>query len=177
MTDGEVARTKNSTLWLAPKMARSESVFAANWRRRAQRLQKEAHVFYFVLKHRRSRWYARMVAAFAAGYVLSPIQLIPNFIPVIGTLDDFVVLVVAVKLLRKLTPADVLTECRQLAEDAETRRQEEIGWKASILTPIVIASVWILAAITASALTAAYIYEQIAVVLASVLGIAAYLPQ
>jgi uncharacterized membrane protein YkvA (DUF1232 family) len=157
--DGDVVRTKNSTLWLAPKMTRSESAFAANWRRRAQQLQKEAHVFYFVVKHRRSRWYARMVAACAAGYVLSPIQLIPNFIPVIGTLDDFVVLFVAVKLLQKLTPADVLAECRQLADAAETRRKENIGWRASVLAPIVVAAVWVLAAITATALMAAYIYH------------------
>ena len=159
MVDGEIVRSKNSTLWLAPNMAQSESALAANWRRRAQRLQKEAHVFYFVLKHRRSRWYARMVAACAAGYVLSPIQLIPNFIPVIGTLDDLVILFVAVKLLRKITPADVLAECRQLADVAETRRKEENGWKASVLSPIVVATVWILAAITASALMAAYIYH------------------
>lgn len=159
MPDGEIVRTKNSTLWLAPNMARSESAFAANWRRRAQQLQKEAHVFYFVLRHRRSRWYARMVAGCAAGYVLSPIQLIPNFIPVIGTLDDFVVLFVAVKLLRRITPADVLAECRQLVEAAEMHRKERIGKKASVLTPIAIATVWILAAITASALLAAYIYH------------------
>ena len=177
MADGYFVRTRNSTLWLAPKMARSESAFAANWKRRAQQLQKEAHVFYFVVKHRRSRWYARVIAACAAGYVLSPIQLIPNFIPVIGTLDDFVVLFVAVKLLQKLTPADVLIECRQLADAAETRRLEEIGWKASLFAPIVVVAVWILAAITVSALMAAYIYERIAVVLAAVLGVTAYLPQ
>jgi uncharacterized membrane protein YkvA (DUF1232 family) len=157
--DGECVRTQSSSVSLTPNMVRSEPAFTANWRLRAQRLQKEAHVLYFVFKHRRTRWYARLVAACAAGYVLSPIQLIPNFIPVIGTLDDFVVLFVAVKLLRRVTPADVLNECRELADTAETLRIEENRWTASGVAPIVIATAWILAAITASALMAAYIFH------------------
>jgi len=101
---------KNSSLSLATEMVRSEPAFAVRWKRRAQQLQKEAHVFYFVFKHPRTRWYARLVAACAAGYVFSPIQLIPNFIPVIGCLDDVLVLVVGAKLLQKITPVDVLAE-------------------------------------------------------------------
>lgn len=129
------------------------------WKRQAQRLQKEAHVFYFVFKHPRTRWYARLVAACAAGYVFSPIQLIPNFIPVIGTLDDVVVLVVGIKLLQRLTPADVLAECRELADAAEMRRKEEMSWVRSVAAPIAIITVWFLAAIVASALMAAYVYR------------------
>ena len=156
---GDTVQTKSSTLCLASNMVRSEPAFAVRWRLRVQRLQKEVHVFYFVVKHPRTRWYARLVAACTAGYVLSPIQLIPNFIPVIGTLDDFVVLFVGVKLLQRITPADVLAECHELADAAETRRNEKMTWAASAIAPIVIATVWILAAITASALMAAYIYH------------------
>jgi uncharacterized membrane protein YkvA (DUF1232 family) len=144
---------------LAPNMLRSRPSFAANWRRRAQQLQKEAHVFYFVFKHPRTRWYARLIAACSAGYVFSPIQLIPNFIPVIGCLDDVLVLLVGAKLLQRITPPDVLTECRALADAAETRRNEEVRWVASVAAPIAIVAVWFLAAITASALLAAYIYH------------------
>ena len=140
-------------------MMQSESAFTASWRLRAQRLQKEAHVLYFVFKHPRTRWYARLIAACSAGYVLSPIQLIPNFIPVIGTLDDFLVLFLGVKLLRWITPVDVLNECRELADTAETLRIEEKRWMASGFALIVIAAAWILAAITASALMAAYIFH------------------
>ena len=148
----------SSLVWL-PNMVRSGPTFAVNWRRRAERLQKEAHVFYFVFKHPRTRWYARLVAACTAAYVFSPIQLIPNFISVIGTLDDVLVLFVGVKLLKRITPADVLTECRELADAAETRRKEEVRWAASVAAPVVIAAVWLLAAVTASALMAAYIYH------------------
>jgi uncharacterized membrane protein YkvA (DUF1232 family) len=144
-------------LSLAPNMVRSESAFAASWKQRAQRLQKEAHVLYFVVKHPRTRWYARLVAACCAGYLLSPVQLIPNFIPVIGCLDDVLVVFVGVKLLRRITPPDVLAECRELADAAEMRRNEEIRSTAAVVASVVIVAVWLLAAVTASALMAAYI--------------------
>jgi len=124
-----------------------------------QRLRKEAHVFYLVLKHPRTRWYSRLVAACTVGYVVSPIQLIPNFIPVIGSMDDVLVLYVGMKLLQKITPREVLTECRDLAEVAESRRQEDSSWATSVVVPIAVVTVWIVAAVTASALMAAYVYR------------------
>jgi len=127
------------------------------WKQQAQRLRKEAHVFYFVFKHPRTRWYARLLAVCTAGYLLSPVQLIPSFIPVIGFLDDFAVLFLGAKLLTRITPPDVLAECRKLADAAETRRKEEIRSTAAVVASIVIATVWLLAAITASALMAKYI--------------------
>jgi uncharacterized membrane protein YkvA (DUF1232 family) len=136
---------------------RPESASAMNWRERAQRLRKEAHVFYFVLKHPRTRWYARLVAACTTGYLLSPIQLIPNFIPVIGCLDDVLVVLLGVKLLQRITPADVLAECRGLADAAEMRRKEEIRSTAATVASVIIAMVWLFAAVAASALMASYL--------------------
>jgi uncharacterized membrane protein YkvA (DUF1232 family) len=130
---------------------------AMSWKQQAQRLQKEAQLFYFIFKHPRTPWYARLVAACAASYVLSPIQLIPNFIPVIGTLDDFLVLFLGAKLLQKITQADVLAECRARADAAEIRRKEELRWPAAVAVPAVIVTVWFLAAIYASAMIAKYI--------------------
>ncbi len=127
------------------------------WMQQAQRLHKEAHVFYFVFNHPRTRWYARLLSVCTAGYLLSPIQLIPSFIPVIGFVDDLAVLFLGAKLLQRITPPDVLTECRQLADAAEIRRKEEIRSSATVAASVVIATVWILAAITASALMAKYI--------------------
>jgi uncharacterized membrane protein YkvA (DUF1232 family) len=49
-------------------------------------------------------------------YLLSPVQLIPTFIPVIGQLDDIVVLLIGMKLLRRLTPCDVIAECEERAK-------------------------------------------------------------
>lgn len=95
-----------------------------SWKQKAQKLHTEAHVFYLVFKHPRTPWHARVVAACSVGYLFSPVQLIPSFIPVIGFLDDALVLFFGAKLLRKITPADVLVECREVAGVAETRRNE-----------------------------------------------------
>jgi uncharacterized membrane protein YkvA (DUF1232 family) len=140
----------------APVDSRSQPTFAMGWTEQAQRLQKEAHVFYFVFKHPRTRWYARLVASCTAGYLLSPVQLIPNYVPVIGVLDDVVVVFLGAKLVRKITPAHVLAECRGLADAAEVRRKDKIRSRAAVVASVAIATVWVLAGGVASALMAAY---------------------
>jgi len=72
-------------------------------------------------------------------------------------LDDFFVLFVGAKLLHKIIPPEVLTECRQLADAAETRRKEEIRSTAAVIGFVAIAAVWLLAAVGASILMARYI--------------------
>jgi uncharacterized membrane protein YkvA (DUF1232 family) len=136
---------------------RPKPAFATKWNEQVQRLQKEAHAFYFVFKHPGTRWHARLVAACTAGYLFSPVQLIPNFIPVIGCLDDLLVLFVGVKLLQKITPADVLSECRELADAAAMRRKDKIRSTAAIVASAAIAMVWLFAAIAASAVVRAYL--------------------
>jgi uncharacterized membrane protein YkvA (DUF1232 family) len=135
-----------------------------NWKNQARRVHREAQVYYFAFKHPGVPWYAKLVAACSAGYLFSPIQLIPSYIPVIGFLDDFFVLFVGAKLLRRLIPSEVLTECRQLADAAEMRRKEEIRSTAAIVAFVAIASVWLLVAVGASILMARYIYGDKAVV-------------
>src|SRR5947208_1253164 len=143
--------------------------------RGAEELRKETQVFYFAFKHPRVRWYAKLVAAGTAAYLLSPVQLIPSFIPVIGFLDDLLVVVVGIKLLRKVIPADVFVECRQLAEAAEYQRaqaradrerknslgvgREKARSSLAVVGFLAIAAVWLFAAITASALIATYIHR------------------
>ncbi|MGA7291928.1 MAG: YkvA family protein [Terriglobales bacterium] len=139
-----------------PVQGQGEAVAAKTWKEQALRLRKEAHVFYFVFKHPGARWYTRLVAACVAGYLLSPIQIIPNYIPVIGMLDDLLVVFLGVKLLQKIIPADVLSECRGLADAAEARRKAEIRSRASIAVSVVIGMAWIFAALVGSALMAAY---------------------
>jgi len=135
------------------------SALAKSLRHQAQRLQKEAHVFYIAFKHPRMRWYARLVAGCTAGYLLSPIQLIPSYIPGIGFLDDLLVLFLGAKLLQKITPLDVMNECRELADKAEMRRQDEIGWAAAVAVPTAVVVLWLISGIAASALMAAYIHH------------------
>ena len=130
-----------------------------SWSRQAQRLQTEALVFYFLFKHSRVTWFPRWVAAGIAAYLLSPVQLIPSYIPVIGFLDDFLVLFLGVKLLRRIIPADVFAECRQRAEAVETRRKEEIRSVAATVGWIAVILLWLLAAVVASVLIMKHIHH------------------
>jgi hypothetical protein len=77
---------------------------------------------------------------------------------VIGFLDDLLAVMVGVKLLRWLIPADVLAECRELARAAETRRIAESRSSLALVGLVAIASLWFLALVTATALFAAYIH-------------------
>jgi len=132
---------------------------AKSWKGQAQRVHREAQIFYLAFKHPRVHWYAKLVAVCTAGYLFSPIQLIPSFIPVIGFLDDFLVLFLGVKLLQRIISPDVLMECRELAKAAELRRKDEIRSRAAIVAFVAVITVWLLAAIMASRLMAAYIYR------------------
>lgn len=156
---GDSIQTETCSVCLPSNKAQAESARSFKGKGWGRRLRKETHVFYLIFRHPRTPWYARLVAACAAGYLLSPIQLIPNFIPVIGVLDDVVVILVGLKLIRRMTPADVLFECHDRANAAELRRKEEARWVSAVVVPIMITTVWVLAAIGASALLAAYIYR------------------
>lgn len=72
---------------------------------------RQVHVLTLVLRHPEAPWHAKATAAFAVLYVLSPIQLIPTFIPVIGQMDDLFVVWLAMKLVRKSVSKRVIAHC------------------------------------------------------------------
>ena len=130
--------------------ARGLPALIDTWKQKAQELQKEAHVFYFAFKHPGTPWYARLIAACAAAYLLSPIQIIPSFIPVIGFMDDLMVLVVGFKLIQKSISPEVLQECRDHAEAAEVRRKAAARSTTTVVFSITIAILWLVLAIAGS---------------------------
>ena len=75
------------------------------------RFFKQFRVLRRALKHPQVPWYAKAGVGCAVLYVLSPIQIIPNFIPVIGQMDDVLAITLAIKLLRRSVPPHVLEEC------------------------------------------------------------------
>ena len=89
------------------------------------------HTLRFVITHPKSHFAAKLTAFCAVGYLISPIQAIPSFIPVIGQLDDVIVLVIAMKLLRRVTTAEVLKECEERSRasigDLEERRRSFVA--------------------------------------------------
>src|SRR5277367_2396681 len=130
-----------------------------SWREQVQRLKKEGHVFYFAFKHPGVPWYAKVVAATSMGYIFSPVQLIPSFIPVIGFSDDFLVLFLGAKLFQRVTPPKVLIECRELAESAGMRKKEEIRSAASVVAFVTIGALWLTIAMATSALVLKHLFH------------------
>jgi uncharacterized membrane protein YkvA (DUF1232 family) len=85
--------------------------FSRDPKGQARLLLRHVGLIYRVLRHPRTPWNARLAAGLAMGYVLSPVQLIPSFIPVIGQLDDVAAILLAVKFVHRWTPDAILAEC------------------------------------------------------------------
>jgi uncharacterized membrane protein YkvA (DUF1232 family) len=117
------------------------------WKERARELKREIYALYLAYKDPRVPWYARLFVACVVGYAFSPIDLIPDPIPVLGYLDDLVLIPLGIALARKMIPPDVLAECR---EKAQTRLAEgkPTNWAAAG----VIIAIWLLLAALAVAL-------------------------
>jgi uncharacterized membrane protein YkvA (DUF1232 family) len=85
------------------------------WRQKARDLKKETYALYLAVRDPRVPWYAKLIAVCVVGYAFSPIDLIPDFIPVLGYLDDLVLVPLGIALVLKMIPAEVMAECRQKA--------------------------------------------------------------
>ena len=83
---------------------------------RAQKLKTDIPAVFLSLKDRRTPWYAKTIAAAVVVYALSPIDLIPDFIPVLGYLDDLILLPALIAWCVRCIPADVFADCRCRAE-------------------------------------------------------------
>jgi uncharacterized membrane protein YkvA (DUF1232 family) len=116
----------------------------------AMALRHKVLVLWFILKDPRTPWYSRVVAGAAVGYVLSPIQLIPSFIPFIGLMDDVAVLSAGMALVRCLTTAVVLQEARTRALYSGRRDAQKIKPALARAVTIAIAACWLLATIAAA---------------------------
>jgi uncharacterized membrane protein YkvA (DUF1232 family) len=100
---------------------------------------------YFAARDPRVPWYAKAVAAAVAAYALSPIDPIPDFIPVLGHLDELVVLPLGIMLAVKLIPPDLMAEHRAAAIAAEGRPRSRVAAAVIIATWIAVAGflIWV----------------------------------
>jgi len=110
-----------------------------SWKIKSKELKSEVYALYLASKHPRTPWYAKVLAALIIGYALSPIDLIPDFIPVVGYLDDLILVPLGIALLIKIIPRDILEECRTKAE-ADLSRGKPKSWIAAII----IVLIWLL---------------------------------
>ncbi|KIU43862.1 MULTISPECIES: DUF1232 domain-containing protein [Bradyrhizobium] len=99
----------------------------------AGRLKRDGYAVYLASRDPRVPWYAKAVAVAVAAYALSPIDLIPDFIPVLGYLDDLILVPAGLWLAIALIPDEVMTECRAQADAALQRPASRAGLIAIIL--------------------------------------------
>jgi uncharacterized membrane protein YkvA (DUF1232 family) len=107
---------------------------------RARAIKRDVVAVYLAARDPRTPWYAKALALCVAGYALSPIDLIPDFIPVLGYLDDVIVVPLGILLVVRMIPPDVMTEKRAEAALASTR-------PASRAAAAAVVGVWIACAI------------------------------
>lgn len=110
-----------------------------DWKQQVRKLKKETYVIYLACKDSRVPWYARALAAIVVAIALSPIDLIPDIIPVIGYLDDLILVPLGIILVIRMIPPKILEDCRQQAEAAMNQSTPK-SWIAAV----VIVTIWIL---------------------------------
>lgn len=109
------------------------------WKQRVRQLKKETYAIYLACKDPRVPWYARVFAGFVVAYAFSPIDLIPDVIPILGYLDDLILVPLGIILVLKMIPPNVLAECREQAE-AAMNEGKPTNWIAAV----VIVTIWLL---------------------------------
>jgi uncharacterized membrane protein YkvA (DUF1232 family) len=121
-------------------------------KQRARVLKRDTYALYLALRDPRVPWYARVLGACIVGYALSPIDLIPDFIPVLGYLDDLILIPLGIALLLKMIPTAVMVECR---EQAQVLLAD--GRPVSRTAAAVIVGIWIVSA----ALVIAFVAQRV----------------
>ena len=110
---------------------------------RARALKRDLHAVWLAARHPRTPRGAKLLALAVAAYALSPIDLIPDFIPVLGYLDDLLIVPLGILAVRRMLPPDVLAECRAAAEAAGQRPRSL--WGAAAVVALWLAAAALLA--------------------------------
>jgi uncharacterized membrane protein YkvA (DUF1232 family) len=104
-------------------------------------LKSETLALYLAARHPGTPWYARVFVAGVVAYAFSPIDLIPDFIPILGYLDDLILVPLGIAIAIRMIPPKILAECRDRAQVMMTD-----GRPTSRAAAIVIIGIWILVA-------------------------------
>lgn len=122
----------------------------ANLKNWARTIKRDVHALYLASRDPRVPWYAKALAVIVAGYALSPIDLIPDFIPIIGYLDDVILVPLGILLVVRLIPPDIMAAHRELAAAAQDR-------PISRMAAFIIVGIWIASIATVGWLAYAYL--------------------
>lgn len=108
------------------------------WKNEAVRLKKEIHAVYLASRHPKTPWQARALTGLALALAMSPIDLIPDFVPVLGYLDDLILIPWLLRLALKSIPPEVMQECRIKAE------QSQLTGRGGLWAAVFIAGFWLI---------------------------------
>lgn len=121
-----------------------------NFKEHARHLKGETFALYLAARHPETPWYAKVFVAGIVAYAFSPIDLIPDFVPVLGYLDDLILIPLGIAIAIRLIPPEVLADCRSRAQASMAG-----GKPVSRIAAVVIIGIWI----TLAALGALWAYE------------------
>lgn len=111
-------------------------------KQRARELKVETYALYLAARDRRTPWYAKLLVAGIVAYAFSPIDLIPDFVPILGYLDDLVLIPLGIALAIKLVPRHVMNDCRLRARENMQREKP-----VSRVAGAVIIGIWVAAGV------------------------------
>lgn len=111
----------------------AQDVGGVSLRRWARKLKRDVLALWIAARDRRTPWIARIAATAVAAYALSPLDLIPDFIPVLGYLDDLLIVPLGIALCLKLIPPDLMSEYRKAAAELAVRPLSLAGGVAIVL--------------------------------------------
>lgn len=120
------------------KMSIHLQAIITKWRKLSRELKAESYALYLAYRHPGTPWFAKVFAGLVVAYAFSPIDLVPDFIPVLGYLDDLILVPLGIAIAVRLIPAEILELCRQQA------RQEMSGEKpVNRLAAVMIVLIWV----------------------------------
>ncbi|MDQ7970376.1 MAG: YkvA family protein [Oxalicibacterium faecigallinarum] len=110
-------------------------------------LKRDGVTLWFAARHPDVPWYAKALGVLTVAYALSPIDLIPDVIPLLGLVDDLILLPVLIWITLKMIPARVLTHCRRLAEEwIKDKKGKLISWTGGavilLIWLVILMAVW-----------------------------------
>jgi uncharacterized membrane protein YkvA (DUF1232 family) len=112
--------------------------FLQIWKQRARALKREVYALYLAYRDPRTPWYGKVFAALVVAYAFSPIDLIPDPIPILGFLDDLVLVPLGAAIALRLIPSEVTSDSRAKAEE-----MLQAGKPVSWVGAVIIGTIWL----------------------------------
>lgn len=125
-------------------MSNQEQTFIQRWKNRARTIKRDVYTLYLAYRDPRTPWYGKVFAALVVAYAFSPIDLIPDPIPILGYLDDLILVPLGVMIAVRLIPPVVMSESRAKAEEM-MRSGKPVSWVGALI----IGLIWVVLAILA----------------------------